>query len=57
MAQYTFSAIVNYPETEAETPTFHNLNKFEVASAILKLLETEPDLTSTLITVVKQKED
>ncbi len=58
MALYTYSAIVNYPDDEQETPIFTDLYPEQVARMVSNLLYAEGDcLTSALITIVKQKED
>lgn len=57
MAKYTLSATVNYPETEAETPTLQDLTERQVGLMVMGLLADERELTSVLITIVKQKED
>lgn len=57
MAKYTFSATVNYPDDEAETPIFNNVPQGELAVLLNKLIADEQDMTSCLITIVKQKED
>lgn len=54
---YVFNATVNYPETkEADTPTFQDLTLDRVVTKVRKLLLTEPDATSFVITIVKQAE-
>lgn len=54
---YTFTATVNYPETrEIETPTFTELDIDQVQGKFWRLLSTEPDATSFVITIVKKAE-
>ena len=58
MVKFTLSATVNYPETkEVETPVYKDRNIEDLTYLLRGLLHTEVDMTSCLITIVKQPED
>lgn len=56
MKTYNFSATVNYPDDEADTPTFKGDIDY-MAGKLAQLLQTEPDATSFVITIVVNAEE
>lgn len=54
MQQYTVEAVVNYVDDTADTPKSRGLSRQQLHQWLDKLLDTEPDLISFDMTVVKQ---
>lgn len=55
MDKYYFTATVNYPEAEVQAPDYNNLILDQVGQLVKRLLSTERDATSFVITIVKHK--
>lgn len=52
---YSFKATVNYPEqSEVDTPDFDARNEQDLAQLLKRLITTEPDATSYVITIVRK---
>lgn len=54
MAKFTLSTTVKYPSFERDLPVFDDLSAEEVGILIKGMLAGRKDLTSALITIVKQ---
>ena len=50
---FTVDGIVNYPDDTSDTPQYKNLTRKGLHQWLDKLLDTEPELTSFVMTVVK----
>lgn len=53
--RYHIKALVNYPETEVETPDGDVIGHYGVTQWVSKLVASEPEATSFLITIVPLK--
>lgn len=53
---YSFAATVNYPDAkEVDTPDFAKLSRDHLLQTIIRLIDTEPEMTSCVITITKEQ--